>query len=126
MTPTITTAGREEYLGHALEAAIRSRIADRRWYRTNRFLGWRDYEAETNRELRLLFSVRRIGIVTHRDEERRIAATFAHTIAQFEANMLEMAELMEADTLANGLPDVPVALIPWANAERRAMWGEPA
>ena len=48
----MTIARRQEFEGFALERAIRSRIKDRAWYRTNRLEHpWADLERE-NRELR--------------------------------------------------------------------------
>jgi 5,10-methylenetetrahydrofolate reductase len=54
--------------------------------------------------------------------ELEAARDFAVTLAAFESRMAEMDELMEADLLDNGLPDVPVA-VPWSASERGEMWG---
>lgn len=68
----IESASRAEYVGFALEEAIRRKVATRRWYRRNRGLAWDDWEHEANRELRLLFGVRREGIRRYQDQQRRL------------------------------------------------------
>jgi hypothetical protein len=66
----IQTATRHEYVGHVLEDAIRNKVRARKWYREHRDLAWKDWEHETNRELRLLFAIRREAVRLHRDHER--------------------------------------------------------
>lgn len=74
---TVTTASREEYIGHALEAAIRSRIKDRAWYRRNRSpFPWSDFERDNDVALRDLFDIRREAIRQYRAERERVEAAY--------------------------------------------------
>ena len=43
-----------------------------RWYRQHRDLGWRDWEADTNRELRLLFAIRRDAIRLYQEQQKHL------------------------------------------------------
>lgn len=104
---TVTTATREEYIGHALEAAIRSRIKDRAWYRRNRSpFPWSDFERENDVALRELFEIRREAIRQHRAETERVEAAYRQLRAAHEA--AEWAEAIATGQYSR-LPDVPLA-----------------
>lgn len=95
-----------EHIGVALEAHIRSRISDRRWYRRNRDVyAWSDLERENDRELRLLFRVRSDA----RRQERAAADHLRQMRAAHEAR--EWAESVSVGRYIL-LPDVPLAADP--------------
>jgi hypothetical protein len=93
---TVQMASREEYLGHALQTAIREAEKDLQWARENRWLGWHDYERDVALRLRALYRVRRAGDDLRSAEQRRISR------AWFER--LEAAQ--------------------WAESEKREAWGK--
>ena len=83
----LTTATREEYVGHQLEAAIRERTMNRRWHRHHRrsdhsaACRMGDLERENNLVLRELFRIRRDALRLHRAEQARVKAAFHTTFA---------------------------------------------
>lgn len=104
MHASVVTATREEYLGHALEARIRSRVKDRAWYRHNRdILAWADYERENDVALRDLFAIRREAIRQFRAERVRVERAYREMRAAHEA-----AEWRESLRLGRYI-DLPLA-----------------
>jgi hypothetical protein len=93
---TVQMASREEYLGHALQQAIREAEKDLHWARENRWLGWADYERDVALRLRTLYRIRREGDANRSAEQRRLSRAY------FER--LEAAQ--------------------WSEAEKRAAWGD--
>ena len=84
----MTIARRQEFEGFALERAIRSRIKDRAWYRTNRLEHpWADLERENREALRELLAIRREGIRLHREEQARVERTYREMMADRDAAM---------------------------------------
>ena len=84
----MTIATRQEYVGHALEAAIRSRVQDRAWYRANKLTHpWADLEAENTEALRLLLGIRREAIRQYRAETARVERTYRELMAERDAAM---------------------------------------
>jgi hypothetical protein len=104
MHASIVTATREEYIGHGLEAAIRSRVQDRRWYRRNRdVFAWADFERENDVFLRELFEIRRDAIRQYRAERIRMEQAYRSMRAAHEA-----AEWRESVRLGEYV-DIPLA-----------------
>jgi len=100
---SLATAARQEYIGFALEANIRSRWKDRAWYRQNRSVyQWADLERENVVALRELLRVRRQAINTQRDMERRVLEIrAAHEAAEWSESVSVGRYIY--------LPDVPLA-----------------
>jgi hypothetical protein len=73
---TVQMASREEYLGHALQQAIREAERDLHWARENRWLGWHDYERDAAFRLRSLYRIRRTGDALRSTEQRRIGRAY--------------------------------------------------
>ena len=111
----IHTASRSEYLGHALEAVIRSRVRDRGWYRRHSheehgggLCRLDDLARENELLLRELFRVRREGLALHRAEDARLAAAWHRAQAEWRllmdapesADPLTMAKHAESLTWA--------------------------
>ena len=92
----IVTAEEAEFVGHALDHAIRETVKDLRWSRANQWLGWGDYEREQRLTLRALFKVRRQGRKAYREHQAHIRRAY------FEA--LENAQWQRAN-LDRQLPD---------------------
>ncbi len=104
----VETASRSEYLGHALEAEIRSRIHSRRWYRHNRAdHPWEDLERENALVLRELFRVRRDALRQYRSEQERVIRAWRAMAAAADAAMAH--QWAEAASTGRYLPDVPLA-----------------
>src|SRR5690348_6761495 len=103
-TAVMSVASREEHIGLALEAAIRSRIKNRAWYRRNRAeYPWADYERENDRELRLLFSIRSEG-----RRAERFVRDMVDRRARAAHEAAEWAESVRTGQYVT-LPDVPLA-----------------
>ena len=84
----MSIATRQEYEGHALEAAIRSRVKDRAWYRANRLEHpWSDLEQENDEALRTLLAIRREAIRQCRAETDRVERTYRELMAERDAAM---------------------------------------
>lgn len=89
---SVTTASREEYLGHALEAEIRSRVRAGREYRLHR-PHWSGYERDNELALRLLFSIRRDGLRMRAAERDRVDAAWRQALAGLGMRVAAMGEL---------------------------------
>jgi hypothetical protein len=73
---TVQMASREEYLGHALQLAIREAEKDLHWARENRWLGWGDYERDAALRLRSLYRIRRDGDTRYAAEQGRLGRAY--------------------------------------------------
>lgn len=102
----IYTASREEYLGHALESEIRSRLHSRRWYQQHRdIFTWSDLERENDLILRELFRVRRDALRQYRLSEAHVIRAWRELKAEHDAAWAAALNAAPGDPL----PDVPLA-----------------
>lgn len=106
MSARVVTASRQEFIGHELEAAIRSRKADRRWYRANRHLSsMGDLERENALILRELIRLKWDAIRQYRVSEAHVIRAWRELKAANDAAWA--AALIAAP--GDPLPDVPLA-----------------
>lgn len=91
MSARIYTASREEYLGHALESEIRSRLHSRRWYRQHRDLStMADLERENELVLREMFRVRRDALRQYRASEAHVIRAWREAMRNHGAQRMEL------------------------------------